>query len=65
MDPSMTAISSPRPEGIDWTAGLGSYGSEPLTIRPLGLDPSSTPIPVKNACANKDRWSTFGEGVYR
>jgi hypothetical protein len=34
---SMTGTVSPRPEGSDWTAGLGSFGGEPLTTRPPAL----------------------------
>jgi len=33
----MTATGSTRPEGSDWTAGLGSFVGEPLTTRPPGL----------------------------
>jgi hypothetical protein len=36
-DAWMTATSSPRPEGSDWTAVLGSFVGEPLTTRPPGL----------------------------
>jgi len=32
----MTAAGSPRPEGSDWTAGLGSCVGEPLMTRPPG-----------------------------
>jgi len=45
--PWMTAIGSPRLGVIDWMAGLGSFGTQPLTTRPPGLDSYSTPIPVK------------------
>ena len=33
----MTATGSPRPEGSDLTAELGSFVGEPLTTRPPGL----------------------------
>jgi len=39
----MTAISSPRPEGSDRTAGLGSCVGEPLMTRPPGY--SLPPLP--------------------
>jgi len=52
----MTAASSPRPEGSDWTAGLGSCVGEPLMTRPPGY--SHPPLPSFH-----DSWGNIDRAV--